>query len=253
MGGQPAPEVPIVSLECKPVACSLIPIVFNPTYPSKLAAVKSSGPGSAYYYAAESCGSTPSLENELQTYCDTPPGQKTPKKFIEEGQCNASGSIIKFGNCEYWEKSGQQLCSKSTPLTDAPAGCTIFRICYDYGCRYDCYEGDKKKGCSGVFEQKAAYDYIRIVNTSSDVIQTGKVVVEKMRSGKNTIQDLDQSLSLQPGEMKSYDLNNIGFTCDSISLNSIKVHIFRPNSTTEQMAQGSDDCGGGVKILINLK
>jgi len=172
--------------------------------------------------------------------------------FIVEGQCNASGTSIGFGGCSYFENIGRQNCSNSTPILNSN-GCVIYRVCGSNtgdDCKYNCYENGKNKNCLGAGDPQINYDYIRIINSSRADIVIGKIIIEKQRRlGGNPIRELSGT-TLAPGVSYSINLNNISFTCDAISFNSMKVYLFNPDESL--LVSGSDGCWGGVNILINL-
>jgi hypothetical protein len=171
--------------------------------------------------------------------------------FTGESACIASGTAISFGGCSYYEKTGTQSCSNSTPIYNSN-GCFIYRICGGVNCQYDCYKDGTKYNCLGADDPQTNYDYIRIVNSSPNKIVISKIILEKMQLGGNPVSD-QGGATLNPGESKVINLNQVGgtFACSAISLNSVRVTIF--NEEGNPLASAQDGCGGGVKILINLK
>ena len=168
--------------------------------------------------------------------------------FIAEGTCDASGTSIGFGSCSYFEQSGSQDCSNSTPIYNSN-GCVIYRVCGGQNCKYNCYENGNNKNCLGADDPQTGYDYIHIVNSLPNDKVIGKIIIEKQRLGGNPIKELG-GITLTSGDSYSINLNGIGFTCDAISFNSMKVYLFNPDGSL--LASGSDGCWGGVNILINL-
>lgn len=220
-------------------------------------------PGVYYFNSPETCDDAPiggdymgvTTESKIQEIACKGEGTEPEKPdFINEGTCNALGTAISFnnGNCRYFEVTGSVQCSGSTPIYNEN-GCTIYRVCGGNNCRYDCYHGSTKTNCLGVGDPQTGYDYIRIVNTSDREIEIGQIVLEKIQLGGHPNRSLG-GVTLAPGESKVINLNtDVGgtYACSAVSFNSVKVYLFNPDDSL--LTSASDGCGGGVKILINLK
>ncbi|KKQ24988.1 MAG: hypothetical protein US40_C0004G0026 [Candidatus Roizmanbacteria bacterium GW2011_GWC2_37_13] len=196
--------------------------------------------------------------DELRVFVDE---MQTPTA-VPEGTCDVKSTVINYNSnqCSLSiTDEGSYPCGKDYIILNNDIGCVIYRICPSSGntCKYECYQNNKKYNCLGANDPNANHDVIHIVNNTSQILTIISAEVRKHRVGSEIPKILtkpDDPLEINPGESYTYDLNNLDFTCDAVSFNSMEAIIneYKVGDTFGPVLTGSDGCGGGVKILFNI-
>lgn len=139
-------------------------------------------------------------------------------------------------------------------------GCIIYRACPFTGskCQYDCYKDGKKYNCAAASDPNLGYYVIHVYNNMNYEVTVRDSTYTLNEPKPAHTYNLGE-VSIKPGESYTYDISSISTSCSSgPTLNSIDTHIkyYFYNSSdkiTTGSLDGHDGCGGGVKILINIK
>ncbi len=207
-----------------------------------------------------------------------PGGSTTPGGYSPDPNrsCNAPPLNIRFSDCSFTQfKQDNAPCSITTPLENVTGqGCSIFRVCTDAmkqtgdTCKYECYKDGKKHNClGGANDPNNKHHVIHVANSTPYEVRiipgqtdgTGSKVIKKYLVGPSDKPFPLSGVTLAPGQRTTYDLKDMNIdmlTCSSVSFNSIgaeiKYIVKKPDGDLHMSASGSDGCGGGVKILINI-